>query len=257
MIRFQPNQAVSFLAYADSPSDAWERVSASSSARASALAAAVRHALSAHGQVEDLKAEVTPRAAGDTTLSLRVAGFLASRDVTSEQLGAAILEAVNAPSLWGEGAPSPVWLRHVCAGRNAGLYAASVAAFPVTFVPGVVLGIAAAVSPTARARIASEYRTRLGVVIDESSVVRGADRRPPPSSSSRLGQLVTLAGGEPRSSTDPGRDGQTPAAAAAAALPGLSVPPALVVGGVVVLGLLALVGVGYAARGVAQLARET
>lgn len=242
---FGAGNQVSFNLYADCPGDDWERIGQTERGRASYLAARVRAAVQRYGTVADVKAEAAPKTGGDSVLSARVVGFTATAEVSSDTLDVELLRELN------NGLEPRAWLRHVPGTRNAALAAGAVVLMPVTVLAGVV----GAVSSDAREWASDEYRSRLGFVIDTSSLVRG-EQRSAPAASSIVGRVAGVAAGGAVSSTDPERDNRTPAESVAS---GVSwQPPAwLVVGGVVLGGLLAAVGIGYGARGIAQLVRET
>lgn len=242
-VRIMAGAPVSFVLYADCPAERWRSIGQTEGTRAAGLAQRVRHAFEGFGTVADVKAEAAPKSAGDTVLSARVVGFVARAEIDSEALDAVVLRELNT------GLDPVAWYPHVSGARNWGLVLGGVALAPVA----VVAGIAALVSDSARESLEQRYRS-LGSVIDTGSIERGENRANPPPSSP-FGRVASVAAGGPVSSTDPARDNRTPAQAAAE---GLSFqPPAwLVVGGVVVGGLLAVVGIGYAARGIAQAVRE-
>lgn len=246
---FGAGNQVSFNLYADCPGEDWDRIGQTERGRASYLAAHVRTAVQKFGAVADVKAEAAPKTGGDSVLSARVVGFTPRIEVSSEALDAEILRELNA------NLDPRAWLPHVPGSRNAALAAGAVVLMPVTVLAGVV----GAISSDAREWASATYRERLGFVIDASSLERG-ERHSAPVHSSTVGRAASIAAGGPVSSTDPARDNQTPAAAAAASA-GESLswtpPPWLLVGGLVVGGLAAAIGLGYAARGVAQLVRET
>lgn len=241
-------QQVSFCLYADCPSSLWATIAQTENGRAITLAAKIRRAAEALGSVADVKAEAVPKSAGDTVLSSRVAGFVPRANVDTDAFGAAALRELNA------GAPRALWLPHVSAARNAPLLATAPVLAPIW----AAVGLATAVSDTADEAVSNAYR-RLGYVVDTGSVERGQNNAPPPASTI-AGRAAAVAAGGTATSTDAARDNRTPAAAAAtAAGEALSwtPPPWLLVGGVIVAGLVGAVGLGYAARGVAQLVRET
>lgn len=237
---FRAGSTVSLVAYVDVASDAWRSLVAAGYGAPNARAS-IEHVFSKRGRVESIVVEATPRAGGgDTTIAARVS-WTPSAQVDSGVMDADILSELNKTR---EGAP---FLRHVSATSNAALT-------PV-WIP---LAIASWVAPDA---VSGAYRGRLGIVIDESTVRAGVDRSAPPSSASALGRAATTVAGSERSSTDPSRDGRTPASTAAsdasAAVGGAVTPPTwLIVTAVAVAGVAALVAVGFAARGIAQAKRE-
>lgn len=244
---FGAGNVCTFNLYSDCPSDAWSRIGTTEVARASSLASRVRVAVSRYGAVADVKAEAAPKSVGDSVLSARVVGFNARVQVTAEDLGREVLRELNA------GLEPSAWVPHVTGTRNAAVYAAAIN--PIGLPVAIVAGIASAASETARDWLSEQYRERLGFVIDESSIVRGEDRSAP-APSSIVGRVAGIAAGGPVTSTDPARDNRTPAQTASESIAWQ--PPAwLLVGGVVVGGLVALAALGYGARGVAQLVRET
>jgi hypothetical protein len=239
-VRFRAGSTSSCALYVDVPSNDWRNLVARGWGAPEARAS-IEHTFAKRGRVESIQCECTPRSAGaDTTISARVA-WTPSGDVESGVLDADVIAQLNK---FDAAAP---FKRHVSATSNLVLA-------PVSWGAALVSWVA----PDASSRL---YRNALGIVIDEGSIRAGVDRSVPPSSSSALGRASTVVAGEARSSTDPSRDGRTPASTAATdagqAVGGAVTPPAWLIATLVgVAGVAALVAVGFAARGLAQAKRE-
>lgn len=235
--QFDPQNTYSFVFYADSTSAEARAI------RAVQVQQAVRTRIQTlGGQVLDVKADVTPKT-GDTTTAVRIAGWTPRAPTTRADVDREMLAALDTI------VPDRVrWVPHVPGSRNT--------AIALTIgLPVLVVGL---VSTTAREAMERQYRQRLGYIVDANTIESGTNREPPPSSSSALGRAGAIVAGDRVSSTEPSRDGQTPAqtaAADAAAVVGtVAAPsPAIIVGAIIGVSLLAIVGVGYAARGLATL----
>jgi hypothetical protein len=248
-LKFYANREISFALFADVTGEGWTQLTAAGET-ARGYSTRLRTALvgAAGGTCTAEPCELTPRTGADTTLSCRVT-LRPGRDVDSTALDRAILAELN------RGAPSGVrWVEHVSATGYGGAGAVAALGAPLLVPLLPVIGLVGLVSSDAREYAAEQFRGVAGLVIDPSTVRQGSDRSPVGASSSALGRAATVVTGGPVASTDPARDGRTPSDRAREELPG--VPGWLLVVGGVAGVLVALGVVGYAARGIAQVARE-
>ena len=250
-LKFYRDREISFALFADVDGDGWQQlVAAGETARGYSTRLQTALVGAAGGTCTAEPCEVTPRTGADTTLSCRVT-MRPSRDVESTTLDRAILAELN------RNAPAGVrWVEHVSANGYAGAGAVGLVAAPLLAPVAAIAGLVALASSDAREAMAERFRDVAGLVIDPATVRQGSDRSPVGASASALGRAATVATGGAVASTDPARDGQTPAARAASELP--SGPPTWLVVTLVSVGaVVGVVGLGYAARGVAGLIRET
>lgn len=249
---FRNGVEVTVAVFADTPTSSWDAMRAAGLSPG-VLGDLIVSALIAvcGATVTAAPVEVTPRTGADATLAARVT-FRPGRDVGRVELDDAIVRWLNQPAPAGHR-----WTPHTSANAYAAGGASAAVAAPLVALVGLPLLVVGLVSSDARTAAREQWLRVAGVVIDESSIRLGSSREPVGASSSAIGRAATVATGGSVSSTDPTRDGQTPAARAASEVPGVQPPAWLLPVVIVGASILGVAVVGYGARGIAQVMRES
>lgn len=224
------------------------------------LVGAIRDGLSKHGtDIRVAGPDISRRTASDDTLSVLIS-LRASARVSTDVVGASILAALNKPTNARRSSVRP-FVSHV----PASYAAAAALAMPVALPLAVVATAANWITSTVAERAHFTLPRPFGFVIDESTFARGTlpAGAVPPSTSTFVGQLLSAPNSV--ASADRERDGRTNGGigldavkdaagrgAGESLIPGWVMPVAVTAA--VIVGVVA---VGYAARGIADVARET
>lgn len=247
-VTLRQGQSYSFRAFLECQSFS---VLQSAGVTTAGLKAAFQNALSTRFHVTDLRVESYNSFVAADSLSISVVGTPATDLETGDASEDSIETAIALVSQWGALIHPQAYNTTVSPANSVGMAILTAANLEYARVAG---------SHYDSGKRFYAYRTATGsyYVVQESSVRQSTTLPAPAGAPTTAGQVSRALNSV--ASTDPQRDGNTAAGnsvrESVEGSTGFSLPPWVMVGGAVLVGLVALIAVGYAARGVAQVARE-